>query len=200
MKTLTLVFCAILTSITLGWSAVSASRDMPQALNLSSAKSATGGSAKSANPVRTEQVVKFTHEIPAGTLWDSAVRLGELCADDLRVEFDDKFTTYTFDRKEVIFITIKDTYTNLRTGFKFVDNAWYQIHHDFTTHKAFHIGVFFWTTVDGRPKVRDAGTFTQTWIGPFPWPVENPTGPFNDVKGVPFGTRSYCDWSVGIFP
>jgi len=151
-------------------------------------------------PIKVDRV-KFVRTIPAGTVWDSPVRFGESCAFDLKVEYDETFTTWTFNDHEYIRIVIRDRYRNLATGFSFADPADYVIQHDFATNIAFHAGIFWAVHVPDRGLVvRDTGTFTQNWSGDFPWPVENLTGPYHDINGVPFGTRSYCDWSQGRFP
>jgi hypothetical protein len=151
-------------------------------------------------PIRVDRV-KFVRTIPAGTVWDSPVRFGESCAFDLKVEYDETFTTWTFNDHEYIRIVIRDRYRNLATGFAFADPADYIIQHDFATNMAFHAGIFWAVHVPDRGiVVRDTGTFTQNWSGTFPWPIENLTGPYHDINGVPFGTRSYCDWAQGRFP
>jgi hypothetical protein len=151
-------------------------------------------------PIRVDRV-KFARTIPAGTVWDSPVRFGESCAFDLKVEYDETFTTWTFNDHEYIRIVIRDRYRNLATGFAFEDPADYIIQHDFATNVAFHAGIFWAVHVPDRGMVvRDTGTFTQNWSGTFPWPIENLTGPYHDINGVPFGTRSYCDWAQGRFP
>lgn len=176
--------------------------------NVDEQPSISSGAAKATAPKderhplpRRVDRVKSTQVIPAGTTWNSAVRFGENCAFDLKVDFNQTFTTWTFDDHESILIQIADRYTNLATGFKFVDRADYVIQHDFTTNTAFHAGVFFLIHLPKRGiVVRDTGTFTQQWVGAFPWPVENLTGPYHDVNSLPFGTLSYCDWAAGLFP
>jgi hypothetical protein len=161
---------------------------------------ATEKQAQQSLPVRVDRV-KSVRTIPAGTVWDSPVQFGESCAFDLKVEYDETFTTWTFNDHEYIRILIQDRYRNLATGFAFVDRADYVIQHDFATNIAFHAGIFWLVQLPDRGiVVRDTGTFTQNWSGDFPWPVENLTGPYHDVNGVPFGTLSYCDWEQGRFP
>jgi hypothetical protein len=183
----------------------------PERLELASPDAAPSTTAGAANataskgerdplPRRVERV-NSTQLIRAGTEWNSDIRLGENCAFDLKIEFNRTFTSWTFADHESILVQIADRYTNLSTGFKFVDRADYVIQHDFATNTAFHAGVFYLTHLPKRGiVVRDTGTFTQQWVGPFPWPVENLTGPYHDVNGVPFGTLSYCDWADGRFP
>jgi hypothetical protein len=162
--------------------------------------SATQKQAQQSLPVRVDRV-KFVRIIPAGTVWDSPVRFGESCAFDLKIEYDETFTTWTFNDHEYIRIVIRDRFRNLATGFAFEDPADYIIQHDFATNIAFHAGIFWAVHVPDRGiVVRDTGTFTQNWSGTFPWPIDNLTGPYHDINGVPFGTRSYCDWLEGRFP
>jgi hypothetical protein len=142
--------------------------------------------------------------VPAGTEWDSPVRLGEVCDFDLAIKYNEVFETTSFDTFEVLHITIRDLYKNKSTGLKFLDTADYYIRHDFATGRAFHAGTF-WSTKARKhwrvkEVVRDVGTFSQDWTGEYPWPVEELTGPDHDVAAVPFGTLSYCDWAEGNFP
>jgi hypothetical protein len=176
--------------------------------NIAEQRSVSSGTAKATTPrverhplPRHVDRARSTQVIPAGTTWNSPVRFGENCAFDLKVDFNQTFTTWTFDDHESILIQIADRYTNLATGFKFVDRADYVIQHDFATNTAFHAGVFYLIHLPKRGiVVRDTGTFTQQWVGSFPWPNENLTGPYHDVNSLPFGTLSYCDWAAGRFP
>jgi len=180
---------------------------------------------------QTVDVTRVNDEvvIPAGTEWNSPVRLGEVCGFDLSIKYDEVFETTTFEAYEVWHITISDEYRNLSTGFRFLDTADYFIRHDLASGIAFHAGTFWIVYArqrhqdhgdddrllsdgkggekrDAGPRtrlsqvVRDIGTFLQDWTGAYPWPVMDPTGPHHDVNSVPFGTRSYCGWAEGNFP
>jgi hypothetical protein len=145
--------------------------------------------------------VDETEQIPAGTPWDSPVRVGETCDFDLMVHFDEVITVWVFDDHELIQIELGDTYTNLSTGYSFVDPAHYSIRFDYATGLAFHEGVFWQVNAQGPGiEVLDVGAFVQDWNAPFPEPVVSLTGNNHDVNGQPYGTYSYCDWAQGLFP
>ncbi len=156
-------------------------------------------SANADQPVKDVQDIQFSIVIPAGTPWNSPVRFGEVCSFDVAVEFDDQIVTWEYEDRTRLNLEFKDTFTNLATGFSFLDTANYSIFFDHTTGLARHSGIFWKTLVGNHVVVLDVGSFVQDWSLPFPQPVENLKG-VHDVNSAPFGTWSYCEWLQGNFP
>lgn len=150
-------------------------------------------------PIKDVQVFQFSTVIPAGAAWDSPVRFGEVCAFDVAIDFDDRFLTWEYGDRAKFDNEFNDTFTNLATGFSFLDTAKYSIQFDRQSGSAKHSGIFWKTFVENHIVVLDVGSFTQNWNLPFPRPLENLKG-VNDVNSAPFGTWSYCDWLQGNFP
>lgn len=153
-------------------------------------------------PSRSVDSFKGTVVIAAGSLWNSPVRFGEQCSFDVELAFNDTFTTTDYGDRVLIQIEIADIYTNVATGFSFLDWARYSIVLDKATGHARHDGVFWRVNVQGKGVVvHDVGQFTQDWstVPPPLAPVIEMHGT-HDVNSLPFGTLSYCNWAQGIFP
>lgn len=81
-------------------------------------------------PIKDVQVFQFSTVIPAGAAWDSPVRFGEVCAFDVAIDFDDRFLTWEYGDRAKFDNEFNDTFTNLATGFSFLDTAKYSIQFD----------------------------------------------------------------------
>ena len=128
------------------------------------------------------------------------------CSFDFRFEYKDRFTVHLFDDREIWNILIRDTYTNLETGFSFEDFASYQIVFDYETGLADHHGVFWRIRIPGEGMViLDVGGFLQDWYDE-EWPIlpgslvgnnHDVNGPYSEGELPPV---SYCDLMSGTFP
>ena len=155
--------------------------------------------AATGKPSTSVDTVVGTVVIPAGTLWDSGTRLGEQCAFDVEVRFNQTFKTTDFGDRAIQQIQINDVYTNLATGFTFVDRARFSINVDKVSGFAYLHGTFWQNNVEGGGiEVHDVGRMVQDLNLPGFVIIEK-HGTF-DVNAVPFGTLSYCDWLQGIWP
>jgi len=157
-------------------------------------------SAEGAPPIRWTD--EFSEETVAGTEWTDFFGYTQACNFDFRVDYNDRFTVHVFDDREIWNIRIRDTYTNLETGFSFEDFASYNIVFDYQTGLADHRGVFWRIRVPGEGMlILDVGGFLQDWYDD-EWPIllDSLVGNNHDVNGGVLPSVSYCDLMAEIFP
>jgi hypothetical protein len=123
---------------------------------------------------------------------------------DFRVDYSDRFTIHVFDDREIWNILIRDTYTNLATGFSFEDFASYAIEFEYQSGLADHHGVFWRIRVPGEGMVLlDVGGLVQDWSdwsilpGSFVGNNHDVNGPYSEGDMPPV---SYCDLMAEEFP
>lgn len=164
------------------------------------------GTAQAEKPIRWTD--DFSVEIGATEEWSDFFGYTQACGFDFKVVVYDRFTVHVFDDREIWNILIRDTYTNLATGFSFEDFASYVIIFDYQTGLADHRGVFWRTRIPGTGMVLlDVGGFLQDWYDAN-WPIfpGSLVGNNHDVNGpysegiFPPVPVSYCDLMAEIFP
>jgi hypothetical protein len=120
----------------------------------------------------------------------------QACGFPFRVDYDDRWIIHVKDNGDEIWnVTIRDTYTNLNTGYSFEDFASYSIKFDAETGLADHRGAFWRIRVPGTGMVvLDVGGFLQDWYDD-DWPVVPGSliGNNHDFNGAVVPPPSYCD-------
>ena len=162
------------------------------------------GMAEAKKPIR--YIDDYSIAYQAEDVWTDLFGYEQACGFDFIIDFDDRFTIHVFEDREIHNIQIRETYTNLDTGFSFEDVASYNIIFDYETGIADHRGVFWRIRVPGEGMVLlDVGGFLQDWYG-INWPIliDSFVGKNHDVNGpYAMGNRppvSYCDLMAEIFP
>ena len=157
------------------------------------------GTAEGAETIRWTD--KYSQEIGAATEWSDWFGYTQACGFDARVDYNDRYAIHVFDDREIWNIHIRDTYTNLQTGFTFEDVAFYSIVFDYETGLADHHGVFWRIRVPKEGMViLDVGGFVQDWAGDWSILPGSLVGNNHDVNGSVLPSVSYCDIMAEIFP
>ena len=127
-----------------------------------------GLSQAKAKPPTTETWVESV-TYAAGEPWLDALWYENVCDFEVRIDYDEKVVTHELHNGDVILkITLRDTYTNVDTGFSFVDFASYTIRVDHETGYAIHQGNFWRIVVLGTGVIlKDMGQFVQDWNDPY---------------------------------
>ena len=155
--------------------------------------------AESAEKIRWTD--KFSETTGAATEWTDWFGYTQACGFDFSVDYDDRFTIHVFDDHEIWNIRIRDTYTNLETGFSFEDFSSYNIRYDYQTGLADHRGLFWRIRVPGEGMlILDVGGFLQDWDGDWSILPGSLVGNNHDVNGDIVPPVSYCDLMAEIFP
>jgi len=158
------------------------------------------GTAQAEKPIRW--IDDFSVEVGAAEEWTDFFGYTQACGFDFTIDVNDRFTVHVFDDREIWNILIRETYTNLDTGFSFEDFASYSIVFDYETGLADHRGVFWRIRVPGTGMIiLDVGGFLQDWYDD-EWPIlpDSLVGNNHDVNGGVVPSVSYCDLMAEIFP
>jgi hypothetical protein len=146
---------------------------------------------------------EYSIERSASEVWEDWFGYKQACGFEHRVDYNDKFVVHFFKDREVWKYLFRDTYTNLLTGFSFVDFASYTIVFDYETGLADHRGVFWRIQVPGEGMViLDVGGFLQDWYAD-DWQATLPGSLIGNNHDVNIGMLppvSYCDLMAEIFP
>lgn len=162
------------------------------------------GTAQAEKPIRWTD--NFSVQVGAAEEWTDFFTYTQACGFDFQIDYNDRFTIHVFDDREIWNILLRDTYTNLDTGFSFEDFASYNIVFDYETGLADHRGVFWRIRVPKEGMlILDVGGFLQDWYDPA-WPIlpGSLVGNNHDVNPAALGgalpSVSYCDLMAEIFP